>query len=143
MKWEELFPKLTFEAMFCEPPKISIIHLGSNDLTVVVGKVLESDIKQDLVTLKSLFPKTNIVYSAILPRLAWTGADSFAGIERKRKQVNGRIRRYLCKDRGVYLEHSEITSDISGFFARDCVHLADIGIDMMLFQFRDCIESLL
>ena len=29
------------------------------------------------------------------------------------------------------------------FFARDGVHLADIDIDMMLFQFRDCIESLL
>ena len=55
MKWEELFPKLTFEAIFWENKKILIIHLGSNDLTVVVGKVLASDMKQDLATLKSLF----------------------------------------------------------------------------------------
>ena len=109
--------------MFCEPPKILIIHLGSNDLTVVVGKGLESDMKQDLATLKSLFPKTKIVYSAMLPRLAWTGADSLAGIERKCKQVNGRIRRYLCKDRGVYLEHSEITSDIPGFFLLEMAYI--------------------
>ena len=76
-------------------------------------------------------------------------ADSLMGIEIKHQQVNGRIHQYLFKDCGAYLEYSGITSDIhcTSFvfcvFARDGVHLADIAIDMMIFQFRECIESLL
>ena len=39
----------------CDSLGLAEVHLGSTDLTAVVGKILESAIKQDLATLKSLF----------------------------------------------------------------------------------------
>uniref|UniRef100_A0ABM5G3U9 Uncharacterized protein isoform X2 n=1 Tax=Pogona vitticeps TaxID=103695 RepID=A0ABM5G3U9_9SAUR len=68
MRWIQL-GRLT--AFGQSPPDILVIHLGGNDLPASAGKALTLDILRDLKMLKTRYPRMRIVWSTIIPRLAW------------------------------------------------------------------------
>ena len=136
MRWHQLLPKLQLAMMGYPTPDMIIIHVGGNDITSVTqGKFIKM-IKKDINYINSVFPKTMIVWSDILPRLSWRGLDSsvtaYRKIDEKRKRVNRAGRQIIRNlNMGRSIIH-EIETKTNGLFLADGVHLSPIGNDIFL-----------
>ncbi|XP_063810639.1 uncharacterized protein LOC135037597 isoform X1 [Pseudophryne corroboree] len=87
MRWSQLRKAvLRAEATAGQAPEVVVLHLGGNDL----GKVKSLDIirwmREDLEWLRERWSQVHILWSSIIPRLAWRGARAGAGVEKARKR---------------------------------------------------------
>ena len=114
-----------------EAPKTVFIHLGSNDLCNIRAKELFEDINLEMCYLSLRVPKCKIVWSDMLPRQSWRGAQNVKSIELKRKRLNRSIAKLVGDLGGQRCRHPEITHDASLYTPRG-VHLNKEG--MALFR---------
>ena len=49
----------------------------------------------------------------------------------------------LYKNRGVFIEHPDITSDIPGLYDRYCIPLSDIGSGIFMLDIREALRNIL
>ena len=49
----------------------------------------------------------------------------------------------LYKNRDVFIEHPDITSDIPGLYDRDGIHLSDIGSHIFMLDTRKALRNIL
>ncbi|XP_075759703.1 uncharacterized protein LOC142819091 isoform X2 [Pelodiscus sinensis] len=75
MLWDQLLPLL--HEIYClrSFPSIIVIHLGENDLMQHSSMSLVVKMKNDLGILRRAFPDTYIIWSSLLPRRFWKGAE--------------------------------------------------------------------
>ena len=145
MHWHQLLPKLQLAMMGYPSPDMIIIHVGGNDITSVKqGKFIKM-IKKDINYLASVFPRSMIVWSDILPRFSWRGLDSsvtaFGRTDEKHKRVNRAGRQVI---RSLNLGRSiihEIEIKANGLFLADGVHLSPVGNDIFLNTISEAILS--
>ena len=143
MHWSELNQVLQYQFLYHEPPKIIIVHLGSNDLTTTTGCELEHKMRDDLRSWMSAFPQTIFMFSELLPRLTWRAVNyPYKKIDKKRKHLNNCVRRFMSSMGGHFIKHSDITADTPGMYFEDGVHLSDVGYDFMLLNINDILDSL-
>jgi len=139
MKWVQLVPYIKQQLARYSLPDVLIVHLGSNDMVQYGGDTLGDMITKDLAEIHKLLPNTKIVWSEILPRLRWEGANSWVGIENKRRRVNRYGLTWVGRNGGFGIKH-EITHKDKGLFRADQVHLSDIGNDIFLNSIQECLE---
>ncbi|KAJ1116218.1 hypothetical protein NDU88_004436 [Pleurodeles waltl] len=143
MRWGELLYVLAkrMEQGVC--PDLLVIHLGENDLVALSGIGLLKAMKLDLGRIKERWADTHIVWTSLVPRRVWRGANSFKRIEKQRKKIN-REMRSLCKLQGFsVLTHEKLVASHTELFRQDGVHLSFLGNEHYLLVLRLLIAELL
>ena len=108
-------------------PKWVIIHLGGNDL---VNEPLYSIINKVFAVfslVRAQLPGVQVVWSEILPRVAYRGAFDQGKIEKVRKAINRRARVLMGTIGGHVIRHPSFSWTFRHLFRRDGVHLSDQG----------------
>ncbi|KAM7146242.1 uncharacterized protein RBU57_014845 isoform 1-T1 [Macrochelys suwanniensis] len=75
MLWDQLLPLLHEIYYLRSFPSIIVIHLGENDLVQHTSMSLIVKMKNDLGILRRAFPDAHIIWSSLLPRRFWKGAE--------------------------------------------------------------------
>ena len=78
MLWSQLCRVVAAFDQFA--PDVLVRHLGGNDLARHCGKALVLDVLCDLSWLKATYLAMQIVWSMVVPGLAWRDARSFFSI---------------------------------------------------------------
>uniref|UniRef100_A0ABM5FH18 SGNH hydrolase-type esterase domain-containing protein n=1 Tax=Pogona vitticeps TaxID=103695 RepID=A0ABM5FH18_9SAUR len=133
MQWGQLGRATAFG--HC-PPDLLLIHLGGNDLPRLPGKALILDILRDLKRLKTTYPTMRIIWSTIIPRIAWRGSVRTAAVNRARRGVNREVCRGVCNGIGSVIGHHNIQAGGLQMFRSDGVHLSDEGLEVFLEDVR-------
>ena len=137
--WTGFRREIEAKVLFSDSPKLIIIHLGGNDLTLLTTVQIKRCIREEVRYLREAFSETVIVWIDILPRRVWRGAvDGSNVVDRKRNRLN-RIGRQIVRASG---KHDIVVPDIdveSGFFLDDGVHLNFVGLEFYLDYVKDII----
>lgn len=146
MVWAGLLQKIQYEMLHKANPAMIIIHVGGNDIVRINGVQFAMKQKEDIEYLQSVFPKTIIVWSDILPRLVWKFATSDADgptLDLKRKRVNRRARQAITRiPCGRVMTH-KITRNAPNNFLPDGTHLAEEGNNIFIDSIKKAIEQFL
>ncbi|XP_067322028.1 uncharacterized protein [Anolis sagrei] len=142
LRWYGLCP-LLFRARSGPPPDVLVIHLGGNDLGLLTGKALFLQARADIKKIWRAWPEVHIAWSAIIPRRKWLGGGDVRKLEKARKRVNRAMRMFMIRQRGYYIEHTDITREQQGFYRVDGVHLSETGNQQFLADLRQGIQGVL
>lgn len=102
IRWPVLLPVLKGQQGL--PPHILDVHLGGNNLNLLKGKALIIRAKGDLAAIKNMWPKVQIIFSALLPCHIWQGLGD-VWIERDTRKFNQEIKRARLRGLGEFLSH--------------------------------------
>jgi len=140
MKWNHLLPKVKYMLSVTAPPSMLFVHVGGNDLTSIPLRKLTEMAKYDLTALAGMCPQTVLVWSDVLPRIHYRGAQSDQKMEKTRKTFNSSMRAFIKKENGKAIRHPKIQWDFPELFRDDGVHLNDKGNDAFLGTFHNSIR---
>lgn len=120
-------------------PSVVIIHLGENDLAHQPRLGL-TNMKNDLITLCSVFPKAKVMWSTLLPRAWLVMCNPPALIEKSRKMIIKELSRF-CSMFGIsVLRHDQIRCSPK-LFSLDGSQLSEMGESVYNASLRETIES--
>nr|XP_032648707.1 uncharacterized protein LOC116832222 isoform X1 [Chelonoidis abingdonii] len=143
MLWDQLLPLLHEIYYLRSFPSIIVIHLGENDLVQHTSMSLIVKMKNDLGILRRAFPDAHIIWSSLLPRRFWKGAEKPVSIEKARKGINREMFHY-CSENGItFLRHDLITYDKPNMFLPDVDDLSDVGADVFTADLKGALHSCL
>ena len=138
--------QLQWIALQRNPPSMVIVHCGGNDVIGTSAQKMGRVFNNDFRYLMSVFPKSLIVFSEILPRLYWKFSFPGSSIKKINKKCDrfNRLGREAARlsENGRVIQH-EITIDTPGLFYSDGCHLSDIGCDLFNNSLQGAIESFL
>lgn len=137
MCWRQVLRTVQNMVKYEDPPKILVVHCGGNDIGTVPSADLRVKMLATIRVLGDLLPNTHIVWSQILPRLAWGRA-----LGRVRLRVNNKVATELLKLGGGYIKHPEISATAEGLFI-DGVHLSYLGNCLFLHGLQEGLSSFL
>jgi hypothetical protein len=147
MQWHQLDPAIMDLLKRKAPPNYLMIHLGSNDLakSEITSKKLVEEIKCSLLRYNALLSNTTLVWSSILPRLYWHGVPVELGkkINKKRTNVNRRIRSFILDLGGAVISHDNITTYDISLFRYDGTHLSREGNSIYLHNIQSAFHMFL
>ena len=150
LKWEDLDQLLSQEIKFQTRPDVLIIHAGSNDLTTPGNTAVSfiQDIQCSLYRYNVMFPKTLLIWSALLPRLYWHGAPLGKGgvkIDVKRRKINKAMKKFMVSELdGAFISHdTNINVHQTSLFRYDGTHLSQSGNNAYLNNIQGGLEFIL
>jgi len=143
MRWSQLDGFLTTKLQHQPPPDVIVLQLGSNDLVSVKNKVLIDDITCSVLRLRALLPSVRIIWSNILPRLYWHGANHPKQVDKARKRVNSAAKALVLTEGGAVIGHPTLLVKDLELFRHDGVHLSNEGNSVYLGTMRGAMEGLL
>ena len=79
------------------PPEMLFIHLGGNDFVTTPMRKLTEQAQCDMKALAELCPHTAIIWSDVLPRIKYRGANANNKMEKICKTFNSSMRAYVRK----------------------------------------------
>ncbi|XP_047668405.1 uncharacterized protein si:dkeyp-121d4.3 isoform X3 [Tachysurus fulvidraco] len=142
MIWQQLLPQLLQLKDNWPKPDVILIHLGGNDLGKMTPETFVLAVKNDLVSLKSIFPECHLVWSDILPRKSWRHSNDSTAVNNMRQAINKTIRGIMAELGGSSLTHDNIMPKVdSGLYRPDGVHLSGKGIDTFNLNMQDFLEK--
>ena len=92
MRWDQLLPMVARAQGRLPCPDVVVVHLGGNDLTSKGRRQLLQTMRVDLMRLADMVRPAEVVWSEVVPRFEWRGAESRAAIEASAE---------LCNEEGV------------------------------------------
>lgn len=131
LRWPGLLP-LLFTGLLITPPQILVIHLGGNDLGMIMGKALVIQAWQDLQRIMQAWPGIHILWSAIVPWWVWRGVADPKAMDRALKKANREIRKSLREGMDGFIPHPGLQADLPDLYRQDGVHLSDLGNNIFL-----------
>ncbi|TFK01626.1 diacylglycerol kinase epsilon [Platysternon megacephalum] len=143
MLWDQLLPLLHEIYYLRSFPSIIVIHLGENDLVQHTSMSLIVKMKNDLGILRRAFPDAHIIWSSLLPRRFWKGAEKPVSIEKARKGINREMSHYCSENGIIFLRHDLITYDKPNMFLPDVDDLSDVGADVFTADLKGALHSCL
>ncbi|XP_041446819.1 uncharacterized protein LOC121403126 [Xenopus laevis] len=135
MRWLQVLPEVVRFSRAYDGPLVLVIHAGGNDLCQVRVAEFISLIKSDMVRFPPFFMDLVVVWSELVPRLAWRGARNVAAVDRSRTLLNQRISRFVRSQGWVVVRHRQLETDTP--LLADGVHLNEAGLDIFLSGLRD------
>lgn len=129
MTWKQLVPLLHQLKDNWPKPDVLIIHLGGNDISTTAPEDFIQTVKNDMTSLKSIFPGCLLVWSSILSRRSWRGTVDGKEMDIIRLAINDSIQTVMLELGGSTVSHNNITSGL-GIYRPDGVHLSGKGIDV-------------
>uniref|UniRef100_A0A8W8KXW4 SGNH hydrolase-type esterase domain-containing protein n=1 Tax=Magallana gigas TaxID=29159 RepID=A0A8W8KXW4_MAGGI len=132
LRFVDLACKLRWLAQFENPPNLIVIHCGANDIGQVKTQKLLDRVRWDLRLLASIFPNTKLVWSFLLPRVAWRYSKNVRVMEQTRNRVNRAAAKEILGCGGRLLRHTQFLGKPKQLYSRDGVHLSGLGNDIYL-----------
>ena len=128
-----------------EPPKILVLHVGGNDLTVFPLTQLFNMVSKEIRYIRSALPGATLVWVDILDRIRWRNPRGLSAKQIKSKLVRlNRFGRSLTKSTGLAECLSmDIGVDTPGFYTSDGVHLSAVGNAMYIDALRECLLKII
>lgn len=130
LQWPGLFDRLIETATREEHPHVLVLHAGGNDMGVMSQKDLVRFMKSDIDKIRSMFSGVVIVWSEMVPRLVWRWARDPKAMERSRIKLNKLLSAFVRRSGGVVVRHKVLEKALPGYYRRDGVHLAEVGLDV-------------
>ena len=122
------------------PPRVIVVHLGTNDLGFADAFSLRQRIRIFMSECLANYPMAQVVWSDILPRACYFGALSPAKVEMKRRSTNN-WSRSLGRRLGVgVLHHPQFRWSFFHLFLVDGVRLSREGLALFRQNFATCIR---
>ena len=138
LTWAGLRRSIESQVLLCQPPRIIVIHLGGNDLTLKPCTAIENAIAKEIRYLRTALPDAIIIWVDILDRLNWrSNAFSKTAMNKKRKRVNRSGRSWVTKSGRSDVLRMDINSETPGFYLADGVHLSLVGLEFYLDALKD------
>ena len=120
-----------------EYPSTIVIHLGSNDILKSSTTDIRARVRESLLTIRNLLPNVRIIWSDILPRLAYS-EERVPGAGRRSTVNINKYAHQVCRSQlggnAHVIKHSRVFNprlrNVEGrgpLFRYDCVHLTDTG----------------
>ncbi|KAM9476623.1 uncharacterized protein Hap1MRO34_009671 [Clarias gariepinus] len=142
MTWQQLLPQLLQLKDNWPKPDVILIHLGGNDIGTMTPETFVLAVKKDLISMKSIFPQCQLVWSDILPRKSWKHSTDSTAVNNMRQAINKTIRGIMADLGGSSLTHENIMPRLdSGLYRPDGVHLSGKGIDTFNLNMQDFLEK--
>ena len=113
-----------------EAPDIIIIHCGTNDLVSKPTGDMVRSARAIVNYIRITMPHCVAMWSHILPRLKYDGANDQRAIELKRQLVNRKLSAYVKKPNGIW--HRQFTQKSVNLISQDKVHLTSKGEAVLL-----------
>ena len=127
MTWRNFEKNVEYLLSDNPPPQFLVIHLGCYDLLALVNtKDLIDKIKSAIRHTQEKMPNTVLIWSELLPRLYWHGAQKSNKTDKMRKQVNSTISKFIIENGGKYLRHVNIVPEVK-YFRDDGANLSHFG----------------
>ncbi len=147
MTWNQLLPKLQYEMLFRPTPAIIVLHVGGNSVVnTALGPFLHT-LKSDMEYIFSTYTSAIIVWSDILPRAIWRGAEpsDLPRMEDKRKRINRAGRTIVAKhEMGRIMTHPDIEKlKVSLLNPRDGTHLTPEGNTILIATYKLAVATFL
>ena len=142
MSWHQFDATIETQLKPHPPLDYLLIQLGGNDLVQVKSIDLINDITCSLLRLRLLCPNLVIIWSDILPRLFWYGANKPIKINEARKRVNSAVRSFVLQhlQGGRVIKHPNIKVCEINLYRHDGVHLSNHGNAVYLNSIQAAIE---
>ncbi|XP_070174207.1 uncharacterized protein [Littorina saxatilis] len=80
------------------PPHYLVLHVGANDIARVDQKQWLQELDELVCFIRAYYPAAILVWSDMLPRLAWRHAHTLQGAENLRRRLNRRARGRILKE---------------------------------------------
>ena len=135
MKWQQLLPKMQHMLRSAAAPTWICLHLGGNNLASIPLRALTAMALQDFRTLHNMLPNTLLIWSDVLPRVHYRGAQSDAKMEKARKTFNSAIKKHVSAMNGFIQWNTPL------IFRPDGVHLNNRGNDIFISDLAACLNT--
>ena len=114
-------------------PTTIIIHLGTNDIFHVKSAIIRSQVEENLVSLRHMYPNTRLIWSDILPRTFYLHEERPGAGKRATISVNNHAHA-VCRrlDNTYFIRHSHVFAPSDHTLYVDVVHLSGKGKDQLL-----------
>lgn len=124
-------------------PAIILIHAGTNDIARAMKHELRMLVENVFLQIQELLPKTQIIWSEILPRRKHMGfsAKEQPKLERKRLAMNKWARGMCRRTGGSTVSYPIIQYHKEDLYRNDGVHLSAIGIQVFLQCIKEKLQS--
>ncbi|XP_069061642.1 uncharacterized protein [Pleurodeles waltl] len=143
MRWKELLKCLNSMLSGRRCPDVLVIHLGENDFVAETGLDLMRAMKQDLLEIKRQWIGCSVIWTELIPRRTWEGANKPAAIDRARRKVNREMSVFCRHEDFGRIWHSEIKYNDAKCFRGDGVHLSKFGMNLYMLELREVLARTL
>ena len=121
-------------------PHTILFHLGTNDFITHSTLDFHHMILDLLHYCRVHIPHVKLIWSSILPRPYYFGAEQQAGLNQKRQQINRNARSLFWRQGGNSIDFSDINPRNLRLFRPDCLHLSPLGLDIFLNTIQAALE---
>lgn len=143
MRWPEVLTEAVQISRLNQPPVVLVIHAGGNDICSIRVPELLTLMRVDVDRILSSFSEAVLVWSEMIPRVAWQGARNAEAVERARRTVNARMARFVRSRSGVVIRHRDLEGDNRRFMLPDGAHLNERGTEIFLTGLQEGVEQAL
>lgn len=120
------------------PPGVIIFQVGRNLVGHVKTQSLIWSLKHVFYDIHTLLPNTILLFSEIIPELAWSKNLKFK--DRIRKRLNRCLHKFLCSIGFRAYRHIDLEDWIPGFYTEDDFNLSPIGLDVFIVGLQNMVE---
>ena len=85
-------------------------------------------------------PRTQLIWSQVLPRTVWGFSTDNNAMERTRRRLNSSMGSYMFNNGGGYIRYPDIKKT-EQFFLSDGVHLTGLGNEVLLNTLQSALEK--
>lgn len=143
LRWPQVLSAAVEIGHGARGPVILVLHAGGNDLCAIRMDELLALMRADVERLPGFFRQVIIVWSEIIPRVVWQGAENMDAVDRARKNVNAHMARFVRSRGGVVVRHRLLEGDNRPFMHTDGIHLNERGTEIFLSGLQSGIEQAL
>ena len=123
---------LVHDVVFAQPPKIIVIHCGTNDLDYNDAKSVIDSLSKTVQVISNKFMSSKIIVSGLLPRKDFPTRDIF-------NFNNDLARKFQLLPNIHFVDHNNLQDDDTSSILTDKKHLNDAGIKLFSKNLKDCI----
>jgi hypothetical protein len=120
---------------------VILVHAGANDITSTKCLQLSAVVRDVIEWIVKRLPSVTVIWSDMMSRLQWRGANDVKGVDKSRKRVNLAASQKVLSVGGRVIHHTDIDYTTPDLYRDDGVHLSDIGNDILLNDFQSGIET--
>lgn len=141
LKWDDLVPRVKFLLSYDNPPDYMVIHCAANSIGQINLFDFRSSIYFTVEELKMLMPRTVLIWSQILPRLAWRYCSNCKAMNLSAVRLNSYAASLIVKSGGHYIKYPEISWNNTQMFS-DNVHLSPLGNSFFLYHLQSSLLAI-
>ena len=141
MRWEQFVPTVKKARSKLPRPHAVKVHFGRNELAAKGRRWLLHKMKADLLAVADSVRPAELIWSEVVPRFEWRGAEVNAAVEQSQRGLNFAMKK-ACNGMGWgFARHGMLTLKAPGYFEKDGVHLSRVGMAIFMIDIAEALEQ--